>query len=121
MGRAPTCAIRLSESEAAWEHCTIRPDGPGYRLIDCHTGSGTYVNGSRVREHALEPGDQIQIGETIFAYRDGSATPSETPQHTLLRACSLLFLFRALAVSQNEQQRALLEAQIVLLIGELKA
>jgi two-component system response regulator HydG len=119
LGRAPNCAIRLSEPEAAWEHCTIRPEGPGYRLIDCHTGSGTYVNGLRVREHALEPGDQIQIGDTIFAYRDGSAMASEMPQHTLLRACSLLFLFRALAASQNEQQRALLEAQIVSLIGDL--
>jgi two-component system, NtrC family, response regulator HydG len=40
-------------------------------------------------------------------------------QHTLLRACSLLFLFRALAMSQNERQRSMLEEQIVALIGDL--
>ena len=37
----------------------------------------------------------------------------------LLRACSLLFLFRALAMTKNEPQRAILEEQIVALIGDL--
>jgi two-component system response regulator HydG len=120
IGRAPTSHIGLAEPGAAWAHCVIRADGPGYRLIDCHTGSGTYVNGMRIREHALEPGDQIQIGETIFAYREaGAAAETASSQHTLLRACSLQFLFRALAMSQSERQRVVLEEQIAALIGDL--
>src|SRR5579863_5010137 len=42
-----------------------------------------------------------------------------TPQDTLLQACALLFLFRALARSQDEAQRILWEQQIVRLIGDL--
>ena len=88
--------------------------------MDCHTGGGTYVNGMRVRDQQLEPGDQIHIGETIFAYREAGGAPDlDSPHHTLLRACSLLFLFRALATTKNEPQRAILEEQIVALIGDL--
>lgn len=120
IGRSPNSDIRLEESGAAWDHCVLRPHENGWRLVDLHTGSGTYVNGMRVREQALEPGDQLNIGETIFAYRDTDAAPDAAPtEPTLLRACSLLFLFRALAMARNDRQRAMLEAQIVALIGDL--
>jgi two-component system response regulator HydG len=120
IGRAPTAQIRLSDSGAAWDHCVIRAHEGGYRISDCHTGGGTYVNGMRVRDQQLEPGDQINIGETVFAYREAGAAPDlETPQSTLLRACSLLFLFRALATSQNDRLREILSEQIVALIGDL--
>jgi two-component system response regulator HydG len=120
IGRAPAAQVRVTDVGAAWEHCVIRPQDGGYRIVDCRTGGGTYVNGLRVREQQLEPGDQIHIGETILAYREAGAAPNlDSPQHTLLRACSLLFLFRAMATAKNEPQRAILEEQIVALIGDL--
>jgi len=42
-----------------------------------------------------------------------------SPENTLLQACALLFLFRALARSQDEAQRTVWEEQIVRLIGDL--
>ncbi|MDR3702393.1 MAG: sigma 54-interacting transcriptional regulator [Candidatus Sulfopaludibacter sp.] len=42
-----------------------------------------------------------------------------SPEDTLLRACALLFHFRALARSQDEAQRILWEEQIIRLIGDL--
>ncbi len=42
-----------------------------------------------------------------------------SPEDTLLRACALLFQFRALARSQEEAQRILWEEQIIRLIGDL--
>ena len=41
------------------------------------------------------------------------------PDQTLLQACGLLFLFRALARAQDERQRAVWEEQIVRLIADL--
>src|SRR4051812_4920873 len=120
IGQAPTAQVCISDPGVAREHCVIRAHDGGYQIVDCHTGSGTYVNGMRVREQQLTPGDQINVGETIFAYREaGAALEVDSPQHTLLRACSLVFLFRALAMSKNEPQRAILEEQIVALIGDL--
>jgi pSer/pThr/pTyr-binding forkhead associated (FHA) protein len=59
IGRAPSCDIRLADPEAAWVHCAVIPRDGGFRIVDRRTGSGTYVNGMRVTEQVLEPGDQI--------------------------------------------------------------
>jgi len=120
IGRGPSCDIHLSEHDAAWHHCVVVKRKDGYRIVDRHTGAGTYVNGMRISEHLLEPGDQISICETVLVYREEPAQiPQEMPQHTLVRACSLTFLFRAFAQSQNEAHRATLEAQIIRLIADM--
>jgi transcriptional regulator with GAF, ATPase, and Fis domain len=43
----------------------------------------------------------------------------QSPQNALLQSCALLFLFRALARSQDEDQRILWESQIIRLIADL--
>ncbi len=101
IGRAPTADIRLTEADAAWEHCIVRARDGRYHIVDRRTGVGTYVNGMRIGEHWLEPGDQVSICETVLVYREDPAVlPADSPQHALLRACSLLFLFRAMAMSR---------------------
>src|SRR5579872_6858043 len=120
LGRAPTSEIHLAESEVAWEHCTITLREGRYRLTDRRSGFGTYVNGMRIAEHCLEEGDQVSVGETVLVYREDSAAPrQDSEQHTLLRACSLMFLFRALASSQSPAHRSTLEGQILRLAGDL--
>ncbi len=44
---------------------------------------------------------------------------AQTPEHTLLRACALLFLFRARARARDEAQRIVWEEQIIRLLGDL--
>jgi Nif-specific regulatory protein len=120
IGRGPSCDVQLTEHDAAWHHCVIVPRGEGYRIVDRHTGVGTYVNGLRINDHVLEPGDQISICETVLVYREDSAgVPVDSRQHTLVRACSLIFLFRALAEAQDGELRAHVETQIVRLIADL--
>jgi Nif-specific regulatory protein len=120
IGRSPEADIQLTESGAAWDHCTVRSQDGGFLLLDRHTGAGTYLNGMRIREQLLEHGDQIAIGGTVLVYQDREPEPAgESAQNVLLRACSLLFLFRALATTRSEPQRATLEAQIIRLIGDL--
>jgi Nif-specific regulatory protein len=120
IGRAPTADIRLEEANAAWEHCVVRARDGRYHIADRRTGVGTFVNGMRIAEHWLEPGDQVGICETVLVYReDPPELPPDSPQHTLLRACSLLFLFRAIAMAQNGSHRATLESQLVGLIGDI--
>src|SRR5262249_53863552 len=106
LGRADTAQIRLTEPEAAREHCVVRRRDGRFRIADCHTGAGTYINGMRTAEHALEPDDQVSIGETVMVYREeSSAGAGSSADQTLLRACALLFLFRAIALSQSSSHR----------------
>src|SRR3954447_2121595 len=106
LGRASSSAIRLHDDGIAAEHCTLRPAPDGCRLIDRRSATGTYVNGMRITAHALEPRDQIALGECVLLYREKPAEETSDTRQTLLRACSFLFLFRALAGARDETQRA---------------
>jgi pSer/pThr/pTyr-binding forkhead associated (FHA) protein len=126
IGRAPNSKLVLSEPEVGWRHCQIRQQGGRFLVIDLRTAIGTYVNGMRSAERWLEDRDQIGIGKTILMFRNGEAGTESAGIHpvpetkpVLLAACSLVFLFRALAASRGEAQNKLLQNQILRLIGDL--
>jgi len=120
IGRAPDAKIRLTESGVAWEHCAVRPRDGCYHLVDLRSGTGAFVNGVRVSDHRLAGGDQVSVGETTLLYREEASDRAEhAPQTTLLRACSILFLFRALAMAEQDTVRNALENQILDLIAGL--
>ena len=120
IGRTASAAIRLSEPGVAPEHCVVRPSPAGHRLTDRRSASGTYINGMRVTEQELQPGDQVAIGDIVLLYRNQSAPERDsTVRNTLLRACSFLFLFRALASAKDQAQRAAFEAQLSHLLADI--
>jgi Nif-specific regulatory protein len=79
----------------------------------------------RSAERWLEDKDQIGIGRTILMFRSGETAAEEAvtgPADTkpvLLAACSLVFLFRALAASAGQGQNQLLQTQILQLLSDL--
>ena len=125
IGRAPNSQLVLAEADIGWRHCQIRKQGERFVACDLRTSLGTYVNGIRSAERWLEDRDQIGIGRTVLMFRSSDA-PAEEPvpaaptdtKPVLLAACSLVFLFRALA-SSNGAQNSLLQAQILRLVGDL--
>jgi Nif-specific regulatory protein len=119
IGSAPSAHIRLTERDAAPQHCTVQFEDGRFYIVDHRSGAGTYVNGLRIARHCLEPDDPVSICETVLLYREDPAeAQSQTQQHTLLRACSLLFLFRALATSAGTQRSSFAD-QIVRLIADM--
>jgi transcriptional regulator with GAF, ATPase, and Fis domain len=119
IGSAPSAHIRLTERDAAPLHCTVRFEDGRLHIVDHRSRAGTYVNGLRITRHCLEPDDQVSICDTVLLYREDPAeAQSKTQQHTLLRACSLLFLFRALAMSTGGHRSAFAD-QIVRLIADM--
>lgn len=125
IGRAPNLALVLSETEIAWRHCQIRKHGSRYMVADLRTSAGTFVNGIRTAERWLEDKDQIGVGKTTLMFRSReeieAAPPTEQSQESkpvLLAACSLVFLFRALAASIGEARNGPLQNQILRLIRD---
>jgi two-component system, NtrC family, response regulator HydG len=120
IGRSPQSAIQLEDAGIAWDHCVVQPSADRYRILDRRTGTGTFVNGKRISEHTLEPGDQVSVGETVLLYREEPSAQAGMPApQTLLRTCALQFLFRALASSENPAVRGVVELQLLRLIGDL--
>ena len=76
IGRRETADISLTENSASSAHALIFVADGKHLLRDLKSRTGTFVNGVKVDEHALSPGDVIRVGETDFRYvpvRSGSA------------------------------------------------
>jgi pSer/pThr/pTyr-binding forkhead associated (FHA) protein len=62
IGRGEGNDLRLDYEEVSGSHARVVPARGGFRLEDPGSTNGTFVNGNRVRNHALEHGDEIEIG-----------------------------------------------------------
>jgi adenylate cyclase len=74
LGRAPRNDVLLNDAEVSKFHAEVVVDEAGtIRLLDLGSSNGTFVNGAKVREHALRPGDTIEIGNCRFRLETGVA------------------------------------------------
>ena len=70
IGRNPTTDVTLLDENISREHALILfdPETDVYTIEDLQSTNGTKVNGKGVRSHALQPGDEIQVGHTRFQF-----------------------------------------------------
>jgi serine/threonine protein kinase len=67
IGRAPQSDIRLDDDLVSWEHAVLTFSDGEYVLYDRDSTNGTWVNGRRIAQATISPGqDQIRIGPSIF-------------------------------------------------------
>ncbi|MEZ6194423.1 MAG: sigma 54-interacting transcriptional regulator [Planctomycetota bacterium] len=63
IGRGPDNNLVVRDGRASRNHCRIEPDGEGgWRVNDLGSQNGTFLNGRKVRRHALSLGDVVQVG-----------------------------------------------------------
>ena len=69
MGRDPGNEIALDQDNtASRKHATITVANGDYTIRDEGSSNGTFVNGARITEQKLTPGDEIQVGGTRFRF-----------------------------------------------------
>ena len=66
IGRGEQCDVQLEDPSASRVHCRLLSRGGKVTLTDAGSRWGTFVNGARVTECELQPGDEITIGETTL-------------------------------------------------------
>lgn len=71
LGRGVVCDLRLNDAEISRTHVRIETVGGLYQLVDQGSANGTLVNGQPANVHALQTGDQIQIGRTVLIFDSG--------------------------------------------------
>src|ERR1700722_12451690 len=81
VGRREDCDLRIPLGEVSRKHARLVRDGDTLRLEDLGSSNGTYLNGQRVQEAVLSPGDSVQIGPVVFVLQidgypgDGDLNP----------------------------------------------
>jgi serine/threonine protein kinase len=62
---------RFRDPEMARVHCEVQVEGDRVILNDADTPNGTYLNGKRIVQQELQPGDVIRIGKTELKFLCG--------------------------------------------------
>jgi hypothetical protein len=63
LGRDPGCDIVLNDSKCSRRHAVVEDGLKGLVVRDCGSANGAYVNGRRVDEAPLRPGDVLRLGD----------------------------------------------------------
>src|SRR5271170_6530550 len=74
VGRDPEALFPLADESVSWRHFRVEDRGAGeWALVDLGSTNGTVVNGARMSDAALKPGDRIFVGNTIVEFQEQDA------------------------------------------------
>lgn len=76
IGQARDCAVRIDGAGTAAHHARLEPQHGGVVLRDLDSADGSLVNGHRVRDAWLQPGDQLVVGAHRFVIESSSPAAS---------------------------------------------
>ena len=66
VGRHPRCDVRIASPRVSRRHCCLAPDRDGVLVRDLGSTNGTRINGRRVEEGVLHPGDELSIADSRY-------------------------------------------------------
>lgn len=66
IGRSAKSDIVLNDEYMSRQHAEFILKGDAFRVVDLDSSNGTYVNGQRIREKVLKPGDKVAFDQNIF-------------------------------------------------------
>jgi len=66
IGRRRDCTLRIPVVTVSKKHCRLYYEDGQMRIRDLGSKNGTLLNGKRVEETVIEPGDNIKIGPLKF-------------------------------------------------------
>lgn len=73
IGRNPGSDIFLNDMTVSREHAEIHRLADAFIIKDLHSFNGVWINNKTVDQHALRPGDYVQIGRYDFIYEEKEA------------------------------------------------
>jgi hypothetical protein len=81
IGRAAECDLRIDRASVSRKHARITWRRNRFVVVDLNSSNGTLVNGARVSEAALEPGDILTVGDFPQRFApEISPVPYRTPR-----------------------------------------
>ena len=81
IGRTPDNDIQIDSKFISRHHCQILTQPDACVIEDLNSTNGIYVKSKRVRRHALNDGDIVQVGQHEVMYIDERASRGRTGEH----------------------------------------
>jgi DNA-binding NtrC family response regulator len=102
----------LGDPRMSGRHGALVQDQGGYRVVDRGSKNGTHVNGQRVSDHFLTPGDVIRLGSSFIVFGLVPTPPRAG------RADTLVGVSAAISEVDASTQLVARSGHTVLLLGE---
>lgn len=84
-------------------HCELNLEKGRLKLRDLGSRNGTYINGQRVDQAEVNPGDKIQIGPITFAVQiDNQPAELSTPDSVILQPPEHMAVSEKQPIDQDE-------------------
>jgi pSer/pThr/pTyr-binding forkhead associated (FHA) protein len=68
IGRRESCDIVLRFANVSANHCQLFLDGGYWYIKDLKSRNGTRINGTKISEHRIDPGDELQIAKHRYLF-----------------------------------------------------
>lgn len=78
IGRRADNHLVIDDPRVSRQHAQLRATRGKYVLFDLNSTGGTFVNGQRISQHSLHPGDVISLAGVAMIY--GEDSPSDTTE-----------------------------------------
>ncbi len=72
IGRSDSNQIQLLEQSVSGRHCEVRPNGDDLQVRDLISTNGTFVNGQKISEGLLKPGQTLRLGDVELRYESSA-------------------------------------------------
>lgn len=70
VGRGQMADLSIADRWVSRRHCQLYPSDSGCAVRDLGSRHGTYLNGKRVTQAEVKPGDEIRIGLSSLVLRN---------------------------------------------------
>ncbi len=85
LGRRQDCHLRIPTRDISRQHCAILLDKNKVVAKDLGSSNGTFVNGKRIAETELKPGDRLRLGPVTFIVQINGKPAQVKPDDALLK------------------------------------
>jgi pSer/pThr/pTyr-binding forkhead associated (FHA) protein len=66
VGRRQDCQLRIPTKDVSRQHCVLLVENDTLIAKDLGSSNGTFINGKRIAESKLKPGDRLRVGPVTF-------------------------------------------------------
>ena len=85
VGRSPSNSVYIRDKNVSRIHCQLVLSEQGCLISDLQSTNGTFVNGKRITECVVNPGDRVKVGLVIFTVEGYEPDESDTAETDVLR------------------------------------
>lgn len=86
IGRRQDCQLRIPTKDVSRQHCVLIIDDTSLVAKDLGSSNGTFVNGKRIAESELKPGDRLRLGPVTFVVQINGKPAEIKPEDVTLQS-----------------------------------